>query len=130
MQIQADSLVSTAATALLASFDARLRGQIASGGRNDGDSTAGTEKGEVVVKFRKAQRFLHTKPDRRMAGICKFLEEVVKDPAAWALVEMTELTEKPGPSAGHHTMSLRCSVDLSPARARVASHKFFHADPL
>jgi hypothetical protein len=105
-------LVSAAATALLASFDARLRSQIASGGRADAGSNARPEKGEVVVKFRKAQRFLHTKPDRRMAAICKILEEMVKDSDAWPLVDMTELTELQSSFSCHHTMSLRSSTAI------------------
>jgi hypothetical protein len=110
VQIRTDAVVSTAATALLASFDARLRSQIASGCRTNTTATAKPEKGEVVVRYRKAQRFFHTKPDRRMASICKTLEEMVKDPNAWPLVEMSEYTEHPGFSNCNHTMSLRCSL--------------------
>ncbi len=104
VQIRTDTIVSTAATALLASFDARLRSQITSGGRADRAANANPEKGEVVVRYRKAQRFFHTKPDRRMASICKTLEEMVKDPNAWPLVEMSDYAENSG---CNHTMSLR-----------------------
>lgn len=106
VQISADLLVSTAATALLASFDARLRSQIAAGNSNPVSGTP-PEKGEVVVRFRKAQRFLHAKPDRRMASVCKILEDMVKDPDAWPLVDMSELSEHPGFSSCTDTMTFR-----------------------
>ena len=107
VQISADSLVCTAATALLATFDSLLRCKIAVGSQADAACDTRPEKGEVVVRFRKAQRFLHIKADRRMAGVCKTLEDIVKDPDAWPLVEMSELAEHPALASCTHSLSLR-----------------------
>ena len=120
VQIHVESLISAAARALLASFDARLRSQIVSGSSMSSSSKARSapQTGETVIRLRKAQRFLHGKQDRRMASVCKILEDMVKDPDAWPLVDGIDEAEHPQMRSCTHTMNLRCvqssSIDFPP----------------
>ena len=105
VQLGLDPLLSSCASNLLALFESCLRRQLAPGPQPA--PTGAREAGELVARYRRAQRFLRIRCERRMTGAARLLEELSKESRLWPLVEMAECPELPGAAGCNVTMSFR-----------------------